>query len=310
MGNGGRYGRSRRAFLGSAVLIFAWRGSAVALPESCDRYELQGLSVGSTLAAVRSKLGREGVTTRIARPGREDVTGVEYVTPNFTVYIEYDRRIDRKPEPRVDLLRSSIGSDPEALGKLRERWGPPVAGGDELSRGLATGAAVWLDERCALAASVYRRQGSWWSGDVGLFVQLESLSSVARGESPASAAWVARSAAPSTSAAAVAAPAATDPDKSPPAAPPPPDRPAERIASVPPVYPPHLRLMGVRGQVSMAVLVGADGSVENVRVVEATPAGRGFEAAAVAAVTRWKFKPATQRGFAVASEVPVVIEFK
>jgi TonB family protein len=307
MVNGGRHARSRRAFLGSAILILASH-PALALPETCDGYEFQGLSVGSTLAAVRAKLGREGVTTRIARPGDEDAAGVEYVLPNFTVYVEYDRRLDRKPEPRVDLLRGSIASDSAALGTLVERWGPPAVGGDELSRGLTRGPALWVDERCGLAVSVYRRQGSWWSGDVGLFVQFESLASVRRGESPASALLAARAAAPVGS----AEPSSTAPAPvgTLPLAVPVLDRPAERIASVPPVYPPHLRLMGVKGQVSLAVLVGADGSVESVRVVEALPAGRGFEPAAVAAVTRWRFKPATQRGFAVASEIAIVIEFK
>jgi TonB family protein len=312
MADGGRHARARRSFLGSVVVILASGVPSLAQQASCDRYAIQGLSVGSTLSAVRAQLGREGVATRIARSGQGESSAVEYVKGDDTVYIEYDHRLDRKPEARIDLLRASIDSSADALANLEARWGAPAAGQEELGRGLTGGPAVWIDERCGLAVSLYRRQGSWWSGDVGAFVQLESLASVRRGDSPASAVLAARGAAVATPAPVPASPPLAT---SPPAAAATPaasslDRPPERISYVRPAYPPNLRLMSVSGRVSLAVIVGAAGTVEDARVVEAVPAGRGFEEAAIAAVKRWKYRPATSAGQAVAVEIPVVIEFQ
>lgn len=63
--------------------------------------------------------------------------------------------------------------------------------------------------------------------------------------------------------------------------------PLQRIA---PQYPREAARARITGWVQLEVLVNADGSVRSAKVIEAKPKGL-FEAAAVAAVLRWKFKP-------------------
>jgi TonB family protein len=55
--------------------------------------------------------------------------------------------------------------------------------------------------------------------------------------------------------------------------------------------------------------VAADGSVSNVIVERAEPAGV-FDASALVAVRKWKFTPAMKNGKAVASRVRVPVEFR
>lgn len=55
-------------------------------------------------------------------------------------------------------------------------------------------------------------------------------------------------------------------------------------------YPPEAREAGVEGFVVVRYDVDAEGRVINARVVESTPRGV-FDEAALAAVTRWRFRP-------------------
>ncbi|HEX6853290.1 MAG TPA: TonB family protein [Candidatus Polarisedimenticolaceae bacterium] len=128
---------------------------------------------------------------------------------------------------------------------------------------------------------------------------------------------------------AIKAPAAAPPNPAPPAtiatwkpgaaaapsrdngnAKPPTDRPAERIAFVPAVVPPTAKWLGLKGEVTLKVLVKVDGSVANPRVVVARPAGRGFEEAAVDAARQWRYAPAVVGGRPVDSELVIRIDFE
>ena len=62
------------------------------------------------------------------------------------------------------------------------------------------------------------------------------------------------------------------------------------LQRIPPQYPRDAARSGITGWVQLEVLVNADGSVRSARVLEAKPQGM-FEASAVQAVMRWKFKP-------------------
>jgi periplasmic protein TonB len=75
-----------------------------------------------------------------------------------------------------------------------------------------------------------------------------------------------------------------------------------------PQYPPAASRAGITGWVMLEVQVNADGSVREAKVVEAQPKGL-FEASAVAAVMRWKFKPKVVNGQAVAQRGSQKIEF-
>lgn len=80
------------------------------------------------------------------------------------------------------------------------------------------------------------------------------------------------------------------------------------IQRIPPAYPRDAARAGVGGFVQLEVLVNADGSVRSVKVLDSKPKGL-FEAAAVQAVMRWKFKPKVVNGQPVAQRGSQKIEF-
>jgi protein TonB len=114
------------------------------------------------------------------------------------------------------------------------------------------------------------------------------------------------------------------PDRRPPAGPPPPppaggpgDLPAfgeyvpvdelpVAVKTVGPVYPEDARKAGVQGTVMVQALLGVDGLVLDARVTHSIPM---LDAAAVAAVRQWRFKPAMAGGKPVATWVAVPVKF-
>ena len=89
------------------------------------------------------------------------------------------------------------------------------------------------------------------------------------------------------------------------------DAPPEAITTATPAYPATAKWLGIKGHVKLEVVVRADGTVgSRPRVLSATPAGRGFEESAVAAVREWRFKPALRGGTPVESKTTVDLDFE
>jgi protein TonB len=86
------------------------------------------------------------------------------------------------------------------------------------------------------------------------------------------------------------------------------DQPPRKIVQTAPVYPYKARQRNVEGYVKVKLLVRSDGSVGDVSVLAADPAGL-FEAAALKAVPQWKFQPGVIEGQAVPSWVVTTIRF-
>jgi TonB family protein len=63
-----------------------------------------------------------------------------------------------------------------------------------------------------------------------------------------------------------------------------------------PLYPPAAEAARFEGKVYLELIVMADGSVGNVRVVECTHTKLGFEEASIKAVKQWRFEPAILDG--------------
>jgi len=78
---------------------------------------------------------------------------------------------------------------------------------------------------------------------------------------------------------------------------------------VPPTYPEKAREEGVEGKAILQVVICGDGTVSDLRVLRETPAGYGFGRAAVEAVRRWRYRPATRNGEPVAVYFTVVVNF-
>jgi TonB family protein len=73
------------------------------------------------------------------------------------------------------------------------------------------------------------------------------------------------------------------------------------------VYPQALYRAGISGQVSVGFIVDPTGSVQNASVVNSTH--QDFNAAALAAVDKWKFKPGMKNGQPVRTRLEVTIVF-
>ena len=70
------------------------------------------------------------------------------------------------------------------------------------------------------------------------------------------------------------------------------DAPPSLIDQVPPVYPLAARSIRAEGKVTLRLFVLPDGSIGRAIVEESSRPGLGFEAAALAAVKRWRYEPA------------------
>ena len=86
-------------------------------------------------------------------------------------------------------------------------------------------------------------------------------------------------------------------------------RPPEIVSAGSIVYPADAKDQKVEGYVRVAYDVSVDGSVTNVRVVDANPPGV-FDEAAVAAVRGWRFHPAISNGKPVVKELVSRVNFK
>lgn len=76
-----------------------------------------------------------------------------------------------------------------------------------------------------------------------------------------------------------------------------------------PVYPDSARRRGIEGYVKLAFTITASGKVENVRVVESSPANV-FDREARRAAVRWRFTPRNEGGQSVAREAVKTLQFR
>ena len=80
------------------------------------------------------------------------------------------------------------------------------------------------------------------------------------------------------------------------------------VDTPPPDYPLQYLCAGAGGEVTLVVQIGADGAPADVRVEYASRHPE-LDAAAIAAVRTWRFKPATSRGKPVATKIRVPVKF-
>jgi protein TonB len=76
---------------------------------------------------------------------------------------------------------------------------------------------------------------------------------------------------------------------------------------VKPVYPFEMRRAGIAGEVTVDFIVDTNGDVQNAYAIRSSQ--REFEAAAVTAVAKWKFKPGVKGGKVVPTHMQVPIVF-
>jgi TonB family protein len=77
-----------------------------------------------------------------------------------------------------------------------------------------------------------------------------------------------------------------------------------------PLYPPAAEAARFEGRVYLELMVKADGSVGDVRVIECTHPRIGFEEASIKAVKQWRFEPANLDGELVDYAVQFNLNFR
>ena len=87
------------------------------------------------------------------------------------------------------------------------------------------------------------------------------------------------------------------------------DRLPQVLGKVPPVYPPDAIEEKREGTISVKALIGTDGHVRDAYVAESSRRVRDLSDAAIEAVWKWKFAPATSGGRAVPVWVAVPVKF-
>jgi len=81
------------------------------------------------------------------------------------------------------------------------------------------------------------------------------------------------------------------------------------IVRIQPQWPQRALVDGTEGSVRVEILIGADGSVKDVQVLESTP-GALFVRNTIRTVFRWKFKPRIVDGIAIERRAAATIDFK
>lgn len=76
-----------------------------------------------------------------------------------------------------------------------------------------------------------------------------------------------------------------------------------------PHYPLSARRRGIEGRVVLRVFVGADGRVKSIDIIESSRHAM-LDDAAVQALNRWRFDPASRGGVAVAGRVDIPVAFR
>ena len=80
-------------------------------------------------------------------------------------------------------------------------------------------------------------------------------------------------------------------------------------ATLAPQYPMDLRMRGIEGRLLVSYTVTELGTVQDITIIQADPP-RVFDQAVMRALKRWRFQPAMDNGFPVASRVQDVIIFE
>jgi protein TonB len=81
------------------------------------------------------------------------------------------------------------------------------------------------------------------------------------------------------------------------------------LNDVRPEYPYRARQQGIEGHIKLAFTITAAGTVENIRVLEASPRNV-FDREARRAASRWRFAPRTENGAAVSREAVKTLHFR
>ncbi|HEX6851652.1 MAG TPA: energy transducer TonB [Candidatus Polarisedimenticolaceae bacterium] len=275
-----------------------------------------------TLAEARRVLDAEEDGPEIAAVAAGFETTAHFRQPPARIALVFPGKVTSRSKVGLVAVRTCVPiatfDIPAFAARMRDRYGEPTTGAGSLDAGLMDGEAAWSDPACAIDVRAWRK-GEWFDPASGAWCVEQRV--VRSAEQPAAsvaeAAEVPLSTPPPVPLAppepASAPPARVEPAVAPPSgtigsaasatAP-------VLLTSVSPRYPEPLRQRRLRARVVVRATVERDGSVGAVEVVESDRPGFGLEARVIAAVRQWRYKPATQLGTPVASEIQIPFEFQ
>ncbi|HKY23123.1 MAG TPA: TonB family protein [Vicinamibacterales bacterium] len=79
-----------------------------------------------------------------------------------------------------------------------------------------------------------------------------------------------------------------------------------KIVDVPPGYPPRAKALRIQGSVEVDIVIGADGAVDDARIVKSSP---WFDEEALTAVRQWRYEPTVVNGVAIPVRMVVRVGF-
>jgi protein TonB len=300
---------------GASLLLAAV--PALAQGDTCSKPAVAGLLPGMSTDEVHAALRGTPDTSQVVVSEGKRASVEEYAVPEGTVHVEYDGVPSRSGQ-HVAMVRQTLAQSYDTVTALLSRLGGPSAGRDALVQGLQSGPAVWVDPKCDVVLTFYRRTESWYADEANTFLRVESLSRLPEG-APASATVQAYLAGGSPPPPAYEPPAdiqlasATAPEAAPEtlhAEEHANDAPPVRTRYVRPNYPPGAKKLGVKGEVTLHLSIDKSGAIGDAKVARAVPEGYGFEQAALDAAKLWAFSPASRDGKPVDGTVDVVVQFK
>jgi TonB family protein len=250
------------------------------------------------------------------------VSTAVYRVEGGSITVRYDREITRRQDARVTVLQTKVGL---ILEDLITRLGVPAEGAEHLGQRQPAGAMVWTDAACGIKVTVYPESSGWWQpANATMNVEMRTLPVVGG----AAASQIANGSTGTNGRALAAAnnrsPASTTFPPSTSTEPLEGDAPApytagvggvtipERIQSsyVHAVYPTAAAKAQLSGRVVLQAVVRKDGSISDILVLSCSQPDVGFEQAAIDAVTRWRYQPATLGGQPVDAYTTVTIQFR
>jgi protein TonB len=227
------------------------------------------------------------------------------------------------------LVGAGGGLDPVRTGlRLAYRLGPPTLGNVDRDAGLGEAPAIWLDPACDLVLVARLQPREWWNaGPPETLLHVRTLAQTRREDTELAARLERLSTVETELAATVQPEVPSNGDTL--------SGESENAAGLPtagapyvagsggvsmpvripesyvePEYPELALRMSVEARVVLEVVVRRDGIVEDVQVLEDSGTRYGFEAAAVAAARRWRYRPATLGGLAVDAVTTAVVDFR
>ena len=141
----------------------------------CSAMSVAGLRPGMTPDEVGGTMHIEAASSQVTLADGTKATVEEYPLPGGLVHVEYDGLADRRGT-KVALVWQPLLLTFDSVTSLVKRFGEPASGKNALVRGLQPSAAVWIQPKCDMVVTYYRRPEYWVGDDIATLLRVERIS--------------------------------------------------------------------------------------------------------------------------------------